>query len=393
LVAREVFEVLYSPVKAFKKIIEKPDFKGVLLILVLIMLSVVFSQYVVASKFFIRAETPDDDDWTESVSLWNSSDSLLLDDADYKVGNYSVKSSVSNGTSIWMKITSLGPFDCSGDTGYKELFFWIKWIHQNGTFPTNATLLLFSESENKYFELNLTAFISTSSNEWRNSTVNNATLEIGPENLNWDRVNSPDWKSVTGLEFRLVWLVPANLTMKIDDLHFRKYVPFLETGAFSGVIISTLMSVAVFFFMNWILWAGILLLTIKVFHEKGGPWTTFFIIIGHVFIVTVVYELLSAALFSTLPTLNLPVKALPAATEKEANAINALIEKRWYPNWAYWGYGLLSGLYLPFVREVWMVALSVIAIYLLCKITWRKAAGISLTTFLLRTLLRLFIGF
>ena len=90
--------------------------------------------------------------------------------------------------------------------------------------------------------------------------------------------------------------------------------------------------------------------------------------------------------------MNLPVKALPAATEEEANAVNALIEKRWYPNWAYWGYGLLSGLYLPFVREVWMVALSVIAIYLLCKITWRKAAGISLTAFFLRTILRLFIG-
>jgi len=387
-----VFEVLYSPVKAFKKIIEKPDFKGVLLILVLVMFSVAVSQYVVASKFFVRAETPDDDDWTESASLWNSSDSLLLDHADYKVGNYSVKSFVSNGTSIGMKITGLGPFDCSGDAGYKELFFWIKWINQNGTFPTNATLRLFSESENKYFELDLTSFISISSDEWSNSTVNNATLETGPENLGWNRVNSPDWKSVTELEFRLMWLDPANLTMKIDGLHFRKYVPLLETGAFSGVIIYTLMSVAIAFLMNWILWAGILLLTIKVFHEKGGPWTKFFIIIGHVFIVTVVYELVSVALFSLLPTLNLPVKALPAATEEEANAVNALIEKRWYPNWAYWGYGLLSGLYLPFVREVWIVALCIIAIYLLCKITWRKAAGISLTAFFLRTILRLFIG-
>jgi hypothetical protein len=392
LVAREVFEVLYSPVKAFKKIIEKPDFKGVLLILVLVMFSVVISQYVVASKFFIRAETPDDDEWTESVSLWNSSGSLLLDGADYKVGNYSVESFVSNDTSIWMKITGVGPFDCSGDTGYKELFFWIKWINQNGTFPTNATLRLFSESENKYFELDLTAFISTSSNEWSNSTVNNATLEVGPKNLEWNRVNSPDWKSVTGLEFKLVWLVPANLTMKIDDLHFRKYVPFLETGAFSGIIISTLISVAVVFFINWILWAGILLLTIKVFHEKGDPWTKFFIIIGHVFIVTVIYELASVALFSTLSPLNLPVKALPAATEEEANAVNALIEKKWYPNWAYWGYGLLSGFYFPFVREIWIVALCAIAIFLLCKITWRRAASISLTAFLLRTILRLFIG-
>jgi len=398
LVAREVFEVLYSPVKAFKKIIEKPDFKGVLLILVLVMFSTVVSQYAVASKFFVRPETPDDDDWTESLANqhnWTSNGSPSLDETDYKmgntVGNHSIRSEVFNDTSIWMKITGLGPFDCSGDTGYEELFFWIKWIHQDGTSPTNATLRLFSESESSYFESNLTDLISTSNDTWTNATLNGATLKIGP-GQSWDPIDSPKWESITGLEFRLAWLVPANLTMKIDDLHFRKYVPFLETGAFSGIIIYTLMSVAIVFFMNWILWAGILLLTIKFFHEKGGPWTTFFIIIGHVFIVTVVYELASAALFSALPTLNLPMKALPA-TEEEANAFSALIEKRWHPNWAYWGYGLLSGFYFPFVREVWVVALCVIAVYLLCKITWKKAAGISLTAFLLRTALRLFIGF
>jgi hypothetical protein len=387
-----VFEVLYSPVKAFKKIIEKPEFKGVLLILVLVMFSTVVSQYVVASKFLVRAESPEDDDWTESTALW-ASNGVTSNDTDCMVGNYSVNSFISNATSVWLKITGLEPFDCSGDTGYKELFFWIKWMHQNGTFPADATLRLFSESENKYFELDLTpSFISNSSDEWSNSTVNNATLEVGPENPDWDPVNSPDWKSITGLEFRLVWLSPSDLTIKIDGLHFRKYVSFLETGAFGGIITLTLMSVVVSFSMNLILWASILLLTIKVFNEKGGPWKTFFIIIGHVFIVTVVYELTSAALFSTLPTLNLPVKTLPVTTEEEANAVNALIEKRWYPNWAYWGYGLLAGFYLPFLRDIWIVALCVIAIYLLCKITWRRATGISLTAFLLRTTLRLFIG-
>jgi hypothetical protein len=386
-----VFEVLYSPVKAFKKIVEKPDFKGVLLILALILFSTAVSQYVVASKFFVRAESPEDDDWTESISLW-ASNGVRSNDTDRMVGNYSVNSFVSNGTDIWMKITGLEPFDCSGNKGYKELFFWIKWIHQNETFPTNATLRLSSESENKYFELDLTPFISNSSDKWSNSTVNNATLAVGPENLDWNSVNSPDWKSITGLEFRLVWLSPANLTMKIDGLHFRKYVSFLETDAFSGVIMFTLMSVVVAFSMNWILWAGSLLLTIKVFNEKGGPWKTFFIIIGHVFIVTVVYELAGAALFSTLPILNLPVKTLPVTTEEEANAVNALIEKRWYPSWAYWGYGLLAGFYLPFLGYIWIAALCVIAIYLLCKITWRRATGISLTAFLLRTALRLFIG-
>jgi hypothetical protein len=107
---REVFEVLYSPVKAFKKIIEKPDFKGVLLIIVLVIVSMVVVQYVAASKFFLETRTPDDENWTESMTFWASNYNLSLDDVDHKVGNYSVKSFVSNGINTWMKTTDIGSF-------------------------------------------------------------------------------------------------------------------------------------------------------------------------------------------------------------------------------------------------------------------------------------------
>lgn len=385
MVVHEVFEVLYSPVKAFKKIIEKPDFKGVLLILVLFMSFTVVEQYIVASKLLVQTRTPDDDNWTESTALWTSNVSLSIDGSDYKVGNYSVKSSVSNGTNIWMKITGIGTLDCSEDKGYEELFFWINWTHENGVPSSNATLRLFSVNES-YFERSLTNFISNSSAEW-----SNATLKIGP-NQGWTRIDSPDWKSVTGLEFRLAWLTSANLTMKIDDLRFQRYVSVLEKGAFSvEEIIQILMSAAVVFSLNWILWALILLMIAKVFREGGVPGTVFSVIIGHVFIVTVVYTIASAVLFSMLPVLNLPLKA-PPATEEEINTTTALVEERWHPNWAYWGYLLLSGLYLPFVREVWILALCVTAIRLLHGITWGKAASISIVAFIIRSTLRFFFG-
>jgi len=382
---REVFEVLYSPVKAFKKIIEKPDFKGVLLILVLFISFAVVEQYVVASKLLLLDPAPENDDWTEFIAFWDSNGLLSIDDADYKVGNRSVKSFVSNGTIIWMKMTDIGQFDCSADTGYVELFFWINWTHKDGSFPSSgATLRLFSGSESSYFERSLTGSIP-SSDEWKN-----ATLKIGPDQ-GWNSTNSPDWQSVTGLEFRLVWPTPANLTMKIDDLHFRKYVSLLETGAFSGSIINVLMSAAVAFSMNWVLWAGILLLVARVFREEGGPWTVFFVIIGHVFIVSVVYTIASAVLFSMLPALKLPLKA-PPATEEEINVTTALVEESWYPNWAYWGYLLLAGLYLPFVRDIWIMGLCVIAIRLLRGITWGKATSISVVAFIIRFILRSFFG-
>lgn len=379
LSVHEIFEVLYSPVKAFKKIIEKPDFKGVLLVLVLVTSSMVVVQYVAYSKYFLETRTPDDDDWTESLMNqhnWTSNGSPSLDDTDYKMGNadgnHSVKSLVFNGTSIWMKITDVGPLDCSIDTGYKELFFWIKWTHENGAFPSSgATLRLFSGSESSYFESSLTGLMA-SSDEWTN-----ATLKFGPDQ-GWSSNNSPDWQSVTGLEFRLVWGTPANLTMKIDSLYFRKYVSSLETGAFSGAIIPILMQAAVTFSMNWILWAGILLMIAKVFREELGPWTAFFVIIGYVFMATVVYTIASAVLLSTLPTLNLPL---------EAGDVNVLIFERWSP---YLAYQVAS--YLLLAGEVWIAALCAIAIRLLRGITWGKAASISVVAFVIRFVLRLFFG-
>ena len=87
---QEVFEVLYSPVKAFKKIIEKRDFKGVILVLVLVVASMLISQYVVASKLLVETRTPETDDWTEMLVTphnWTSNGSPSWDAADYQMGN------------------------------------------------------------------------------------------------------------------------------------------------------------------------------------------------------------------------------------------------------------------------------------------------------------------
>ena len=140
------------------------------------------------------------------------------------------------------------------------------------------------------------------------------------------------------------------------------------------------MSAAVTFSMNWILWAGILLMIAKVFREEVGPWTVFFVIIGHVFIATVVSSLASAVLLSTLPALNLPLKV---------DDVSVLgYHEMWSPYLAYqvWLY------FLPFVPEVWTAVLCTIAIRLLRGITWGRAASISVVAFILRFVLRFFFG-
>ena len=360
MVVHEVLKVLYSPVKAFEEIVKKPSVKGPLLVLALTLLATAVLRSVVASKQFVLTGSPeyfiltgmsDNDNWTESASLWTSNGVPSVDGADRVVGNYSVKAFVVNDTYIWMNITDIGQFNCSGETGYKALAFRIKWIHQNETVPSsNATLRLFSNNENGYFELNLINLIN-SSDTWANLTV-----EVGSENPNWTSPNSPDWGNITGLEFRLTWLTSdaANLTMKIDDLHFGKYVSVLTAAASSVIISSALYGTFVFFF-DWAMYGVFLLMLVTMFRGKTDSLTRFFVVIGHVFIVTTVYILVIALLFSTLPQ-------GPAET----------IQEKWASNWVF-----QFGSYLDFTFKAWMAVLFAIAIRFFSQLTWKKAAVVS----------------
>jgi len=380
LVVREVFEVLYSPVKAFRKIIEKPDFKGVLLVLVLVVSSMVISQYVFYSKLFIEDRLPENDDWTEALTNqhnWVSNGSPLIDETDYKMGNsdgnHSISSSVLSEASIWLKIMDIGSINCSEETGYNELFFWIKWIHEAESVPGSGTLKLFSGGEDSYFEYDRITDVLNSSGEWTNTT-----LKVGSDQ-GWISYNSPDWQSITGIEFRLDWSSSANITMKIDGLFFRKYSSPIISGDFTGLLIPISLQFVLNFAMNWILWAGILIIVAKLFSEDLGRWTIIFTIIGYSFIATVVYTLVSVIPLSTLPLLNVPL---------DVNALNALLDASWRPLLAYhlW-------LYIPIIGEVWIAALGAVAVRLLKETTWSKAASISIAAFAIRFLLRLFLGF
>ncbi len=377
MVGRVVFEVVYSPVNAFRKIIEKPDFKGVIFVLLLVISSTMVFQFVYNSKQLYENRIPEDDNWTESLTnsySWDSNGLLTLDDSDYKAGNsdgnHSVTSSIPDATNIWIKITDIGPLNCS-ETAYNELFFWINWVNDAETFPSSGSLKLFSDSEDSYFESDITDLLS-SSGEWINST-RKVGLDQG-----WSLNNSPDWQNVTGIEFKLVWLDSANLTMKIDGLFFRNYVSPIEAVGFTGAILSLFVSVAFSVAMNWILWAGIVFIISKLFGEELGKWNVFFIIIGHAFIVTAIYTLVSALAFSSLPVLSLPL---------DADIQIANFNELWLPNLAY-----QVGTLLLWVGEVWIAALSAVAIRLMKNTTWGKASTIAVVAFGVRLILRLFIG-
>ena len=373
LVGREVIEVLYSPVKALKKIIEKPDLKGVLLVLLLVIASTLVFQFVYNSKQLYENREPTNDAWTESLAdshSWTSNGLPSVDSADYHMGNSSVASSILNETSVWLKVTDFESINCSGEKGYNELFFWLNWTSEAETLPSSGSLRLFSGSEDSYFESDITDL--SSSGEWTNTT-----LTVG-SNQGWTSTGSPDWQSITGIEFNLVWSDAADLTMKVDGLFFRNYLSPIEILGFEAAMLYLFVSTAFSVAMNWILWSGVVFIVSKLFGEDLGKWNLLFIIIGHVFIVTVVSTLGTALAFSSLPAVSLPL---------DANLQTAVLNEFWLPNLAY-----MVGTVVMWAGEVWIAGLSAVVIRLMRQTTWGKAAVIAAVAFAVRFILRLFIG-
>jgi len=172
-----------------------------------------------------------------------------------------------------------------------------------------------------------------------------------------------------------------------------KYVCLLTLTSFSGLVVSSLINTAVHFFINWLMYAAALFLIIKVFHIKTHPWVVFYVIIGYVFSVTLVYVLVNIALISALPSINLPPVAWkawdPQATNEEAKAareiINQKLQENWHPIWTFQALP-----YLSYAIDVWTAALCAVAIRSSYEVTWSKAIVISAIASVIVLFLRTF---
>jgi hypothetical protein len=378
MIVKDILRVIYSPVKAFESIAKKPDIKGPFIILALILVSAAIEQCAFASKIFLATRIPENDEWTESISFWNSNGILSLDNATYMFGNYSVRSMVSDATSIWMNITNIGQLSCSGDEGYKRLSFWMNCTQQSGTLPSNFTLRLFSTSGSRYFELDLTNLISKSVGNW---SIPILGVAVGPDSQeNWvPKGNSQSWENITGLEFMLKWSTRANLTMNIDDLYFANKPFSFLTKSFGDYVVFALINKTIGFFLTWIVYVGAFLVISGVFHQKKGSWRAAFIVIGYAFAIAIAGVLVRAILYLSLPVLNLPVSSLPPLTIDDFYRVYMLEEYFWVPNILY---QLIPLVYIGL--DLWLVTIYAVSIHALGEISWKKAAMFAVFAYLIK---------
>jgi len=300
-----VFSVLYSPMRTFEEIVGNPTVKGPILILLIMLPILLGGQYVGGTKFFLETPAPKDDFWTEksntTLFLWSSNGNVTFDSGDFIAGNYSVSASLVNSSVIWMRLTGIGSLNCSEEE-YSRLSFRMKWLNEANVPPSDATLQLFSFSnESRRFDLDISDVIANRTDVWANVSVNLASdgwMEM-PQ-------SSPSWANVTGIGFLFSWANATNLTLKIDDLFFGKYESISSSTTFGTQLLYSLIRGGVNFLLEWVILSGVVLLSLKSFSDWKGLWKNLLSILGYVYSASIVYLGALVLLFFVLPPIFLP---------------------------------------------------------------------------------------
>ncbi|MFP3985602.1 MAG: Yip1 family protein [Candidatus Bathyarchaeia archaeon] len=354
-----IFKVLYAPTKAFEQVVEKPDFKGPILILLITLPIILCGQYISGTKFFLEVASPRNDLWTEKSDTplfsWDSSNDIVLDGEDYIVGNYSVSTSLANSSLVWTYLTDIGDYNCSEEE-YSRLSFRAKWVNEDNVAPINAILRLFSFNDgSRKFELDIREILANRTDVWANITVNlvTANWRLTPE-------NPQSWTNVTGIGFQLEWEVPANITLKIDDLFFGKYTPILFSDIFEIQLLYSLMRNSVNFLLEWFILSGIVYLALKSFSDWKGMWKNLLYVIGYIFSPSIVYVGALALLFLFLPPFFVPrnITYLEYVSLYQSS----------------WGMPISV---LNLLSYLWSTVLCVIALKSMHELSWSKAFLIS----------------
>jgi len=381
---KNIFKVIYAPQKAFKEIIQNPKYIGPILIMILFAAANMGYFYTIVSKTYVEQTLPTAeqlDKWTENATLWTKPLGVDVKDnfVDYINGTYygnrSIKFSIVNSTQISMQLNDIGPINCSGQDGYKNLHLRIKRTSPDDP-PKNATIYLLSATSSDYFYYNLTERFSNSTNKvWNNLTIPLATKSW----LN----NSADanWGNVTGLKLEFAWHINWNITLLVDGLFFGGIFKSQAENATSYMLNFSIVSFMQFT-IRWVFLGGLLYIMTKAFKAKT-VWRPLLILVGFALITMFVQAVINVAAFSTLPRLDYPLEFLGGVKGETENAYNKIMEKTLLVS-------QISG-YIQIAIIFWTIALCAIATRLLTEFSWSKSFLVATVAYFVTTLAQSFL--
>ncbi|MGQ9564999.1 MAG: YIP1 family protein [Candidatus Bathyarchaeales archaeon] len=399
----DIIKVLYSPLKAFQEILANPKIIGSIIIVIISLFLTVSSRYMSASKHYIETITPatrvawtnmtnPTSTWTSNAPLENITATLVSNEM--LVGN-SVNAFISDNDTIWLKTINIETINCSENSEFRT--FYYKLMYNNSKFQnaSTANLKLYSlKNESRYFEFDL-----LSNDRYLGPNAVWVDANISLSDSGWVPINSPDWSSITGIEFRLGFSNATELTLRLNDLHFGgKYESYVSIIGSTALLTGETIDLTVDTLLYWTIFAAMVWLTLKVFKAESSL-KTLMIFIGYVFVVAFVREPLNMLLISQLPLVYFPFSAtvflnpqLLSTKEIETapDLIASIYNKNWLPTAVY----PILNIIIPVLFAAWTIALVVIVVKTLHGFSWGKAALIAIIaysmTFFLHAMMRAF---
>jgi len=321
LILDDIAKVVYAPRKAFKKIIEKPQYLGAIIILLLFIGVQVGYEYAQFSKTYTEQTSPTVDMLPEYINatLWRAGSNVALnnnfnDYFNYSVyvaalgttatnaqgyfslfGNSSLELDAANTNNITAALGDVFNVNCANN-GYRNLSMTIK-LGQPQVAPQSAALTLYSLNDSNYYKYDLTSSLSTAAtlNLW-----NNLTIPVGPSAQGWNSGGAPTWENITAIKLDFNYPSASNITIRVGALFFRGlYLTPIDYNN-TGLLLQFLQVFSLQFIFSWFLITIVIYLFLRGLKTPVA-WKPLFVAVAFALFVMVIRGLINLIAALALP--------------------------------------------------------------------------------------------
>jgi hypothetical protein len=376
-----IFEVIYSPRKAFKNIADNPSYVGPVLIMIILVIANMGFAYAAMTRTTLEASVPNgqlQDQWTQNSTLWTSNAPSITDSNDSIIGtlygNASIEFSMTTTVQVWMDLTDIGPVNCSSPGGYDQLSFRLKQVSPQDK-PKNASIYLFSSASDYFYY----GFIQ----DYSNSTVGswyNLTLPLGS---GWSESSAnADWSNITGFKLQFDWSSNTNVTMLVDGLYFHGvFHTWLDAVGVSYLLSFSFQSLFQFA-ITWVILSGLLFL---LGRALGGKlvWRLILIAVGFILITMVVQAVVNVASYAALFHARYPFIVIGGVGGEGTAEYNAILDQT----------SLVRsiGTVTQLVIYAWTIVLGAMILRFTAELRWLKSMLASVVAYLVTVLVSSFL--
>jgi hypothetical protein len=375
-----ILEVLYAPHKAFKKLGEKPNYVGPVIIIAVLVVANLSFAYMALSKTYLETSVPNGqnkDEWTQNSTQWTSNALVSLSNDSITgayYGNASIAFSAVDTTSVWMQLGNIGSVNCSSQGGFNQLSFRLKQSTQEK--PQNVSLYLNTTNTANYFYHDLTLEYSNSSvDTWYNATV--------PLVSGWTVSNSnANWSDISGLRLEFSWNGNSNASLLVDGLFFHGiYQSWLDQVG-TGYMLSFALTSVMQFVITWVIFSGLLFLIGRTFGGKV-VWRLILVAVGLILITLVVQALINVASYATLSQLNYPFALVGGVQGEGTEAYNMILDQTANVR-------MITSI-AQFVIWAWTIALGAVLLRFTAELAWLRSILAAVAAYIVTLLVSSFL--